>query len=155
MTRLLAIVVLAGAAHAAHADARPWHGSAGAGGALVLTGDRGDRQRAEVVLVVKPRSRFGAVLAWRAFDQDRHGLATIGVVYEGAAARPRLVVDLHADAGLDLDATAPVLGGGITTTLAIVGPLGVALDSGAYLVVDGIDDTRLQLQTSARVVARW
>jgi hypothetical protein len=76
-------------------------------------------------------------------------------VYEGAAARPRLVLDLHAELGADLDARVPLVGGGIRTTLTIIGPLGVALDTGAYLVLDGIDRTRLQLQTSTVLVARW
>jgi hypothetical protein len=39
--------------------------------------------------------------------------------------------------------------------IAIVGPLGVALDTGAYLVVDGVDNTRLQLATGAALVARF
>jgi hypothetical protein len=134
---------------------RPWHGSVAAGGTLVVTGERGDRQRAELALELKPKSRFGGLLAWRAFDQDRDGIVTAGLVYEGAAARPRLVLDLHADVGLDLDDTVPVVGGGIRTTLTIIGPLGIVLDTGVYLVIDGIEDSRLQLQTSALVAARW
>src|SRR5436305_15260113 len=86
---------------------RPIHGSLAAGGALLLTGDDGSRQRAELELDVEPESRFGALVAWRGFDQDRHGLVTAGVMYEGAAARPRLVLDLHADVGADLDLHAP------------------------------------------------
>jgi hypothetical protein len=148
---VLVLVALAGTA----AGDRPFHGSVAAGGALVLTGDRGDRQRAEITLELKPKSRYGGLLAWRSFDQDRHGLVTAGIVYEGAAARPRLVVDLHADLGADLDERAPVVGGGIRTTLTIVGPLGVVLDSGAYLVIDGVDDSRLQLQGSLLLALRW
>jgi hypothetical protein len=147
-------LVLLACAGTARAE-RPWHGSVGAGGALVLTGDGGDRQRAEVAIEVKPRSRFGVLAAWRSFDEDHDGLVTAGLVYEGAAARPRLVLDLHADAGYDLDANAPLAGGGIRTTLTIIGPLGVAFDAGAYLVLDGLDDTRLQLQSSTLLVARW
>jgi hypothetical protein len=148
---LLVLVALAGTA----AADRPFHGSVAAGGALVITGERGDRQRAELAIELKPKSRYGGLLAWRAFDQDRHGLVTAGLVYEGAAARPRLVVDLHADLGVDLDERAPVVGGGIRTTLTIVGPLGVVLDSGAYLVIDGVDNSRLQLQGSALLAIRW
>ena len=134
---------------------RSWHGSIGAGGAFVLTGERGDRQRAELAIEVKPRSRFGALVAWRAFDQDRDGLVTAGLVYEGAAARPRLVLDLHVDIGADLDESAPLIGGGIRTTLTIIGPLGIVLDTGAYLIIDGVDNSRLQLQSSALVVFRF
>ena len=72
-----------------------------------------------------------------------------------AASRPRLVLDLHADVGADLDQRAPMLGGGVRTIIAIAGPLGVALDSGAYLVIDGVEHTRLALSTGAMLVARW
>jgi hypothetical protein len=139
------------------APARRIHGSAGAGGALLFTGDRGDRARAELAVDVKLGGRFGVLAAWRAHDlaEERYGLVTAGVVFEAGAARPRLVLDLHADAGAELDARAPVIGGGIRTTLAITGPLGVVLDAGAYLVLDGFDDTRLQLQSSALLAVRW
>jgi hypothetical protein len=148
------LVILVGIAGTAAAD-RPLHGSIGAGGALVLTGERGDRQRAELAIELKPKSRYGGLVAWRAFDQDRHGLVTAGLVYEGAAARPRLVLDLHVDLGVDLDEKAPVIGGGLRTTLTVIGPLGVVLDTGAYFVIDGVDNSRLQLQSSALVAARW
>jgi hypothetical protein len=149
------VVVLVGLpAWSALAD-RPWHGSVGVGGALVLTGERGDRQRGEVAIDIKPRSRFGVIAAWRAFDKDRDGLVMAGIVYEGAAARPRLVLDLHAEAGFDLDVRAPLAGGGVRSTLTIIGPLGVAFDTGAYLVLDGVDDVRMQIQTNALVVGRW
>ena len=98
-------------------------------------------------------------LAWRAIEpreNDHHdGLVMAGILYEGAAARPRLVLDLHGDVGIDLDAKRPLVGGGIRTTLTVIGPIGVVLDSGAYLVIDGIDDTRLQLMGSTLVVGRW
>lgn len=136
----------------AHADV---HGSIGAGGAFVLTGDGGDRFRLEAVADVKLTPKLGAIAAWRAFDEDHAGLVMAGVEYEGAAARPRLVLDLHGELGFDLDAEVPLAGGGLRTTLGIFGPLGVALDTGAYLVIDGIDDTRLQIQSSACIVARW
>jgi len=148
---LLVVAVVASSAHAE----RSFHGTAGAGGSFLLTGHADDRNRFDLAVELKPRSRFGFAAAWRAFDQDHDGLVMAGIVYEGAAARPRLVLDLHADLGVDLDARAPLVGGGIRTTLAIIGPLGIAFDSGAYLVIDGIDDTRLQLQGSALVVARW
>jgi hypothetical protein len=153
---LTALAILGAPATAATADpAGRVHGSAGAGGALIGTGDRGDRARLDAAVDVKLRGRFGALAAWRAFDDRHRGLATAGLVFEAGAARPRLVLDLHADLGADLDAGAPLAGGGIRTTLAIAGPLGVVLDSGAYLVLDGLDGTRLQLQSSASVAARW
>jgi len=156
-------LVLAAIASPALADdpppQRPVHGSVGAGGSFLVTGADGDRNRLDAALDLKPRSRFGVSLQWRAIDPreaHRHrGLVIAGLVYEGAAARPRLVLDLHADAGFDLDVERPLLGGGARTTLTIIAPLAVILDSGLYLVLDGIDDSRLQLQSSALVGVRW
>ena len=139
----------------ASADPRPIHGSFSAGGALLLTGDDNDRQRAEVELDVEPHSRFGALVAWRGFDRAHSGLVTAGLAYEAGAARPLLVVDLHADLGADLDRHAPAVGGGIRTLLVVIGPLGLALDSGAYLVIDGVDHTRVQLQAGGALCAAW
>ena len=149
-----ALIVLCLLAAAAFAE-RGIHGSAGVGGTLISTGDRGDRWRLEATFDLKVHSRYGVVVGWRAFDDTHHGLVTAGLVYEGAAARPRLVLDMHADVGVDLDERAPLVGGGLRTTVGIIGPLGVVLDGGGYLVIDGADNTRLQLQTALIVSARW
>lgn len=151
---VIGVVVSAGAMGSARAE-RPLHGSVGFGGALLTTGAEGDRLRLDASFDLKLRSRYGLLAAWRAFDADHRGLVTAGLAYEGAAARPRLVLDLHADLGVDLDHTRPVLGGGIRATLMVVGPTAVVLDSGALLVVDGVDGTRLQLQTALSLAARW
>jgi hypothetical protein len=148
--KALALVFLASAAHA-----RPIHGSAGIGSSLLATGDLGDRSRLDFEVDVEPRSQYGALLALRGFDEDHHGLVCAGLVYEAGAARPTLVVDLHADLGADLDQHAPLAGGGIRTTIGIYGPLGIALDSGGYFVIHGVDRTRLVLSFGAAVVARW
>lgn len=148
------LFVICALATPAFAD-RPVHGSVGGGGSFLLTGAEGDRNRFELALDVEPASRFGGMVAWRAFDADHHGLLLGGIVYEAGAARPRLVVDLHGEAGVDLDLTAPVLGGGVRTTITIWKVLGVGLDSGGYLVVDGVDNTRFVLLTSASAVIRW
>jgi hypothetical protein len=149
MKSLAVVVVLA-----TPAIARPLHGSVGIGGSLLLTGDDGDRTRAELELDLEP-SRYGALVALRGFDDHHHGLLCAGFVYEAAAARPTLVIDLHADVGADLDQRAPLVGGGIRTSLGIYGPLGIALDTGGYLVIDGVDHTRLILASSASVIAKW
>jgi hypothetical protein len=151
----LLVVLAPTAAHADPAVDRPWHGSAGVGGTLLVTGGDGDIGRAEVEVDIEPRSRFGALVAWRGFDRSHRGLVAAGLVYEGGASRPRLVLDLHADIGADLDLRAPMLGGGARTVVTIVGPLGVAVDTGLYLVIDGIARTRLQLATGLAIVARW
>lgn len=147
-------VAVVAVARPAAADDR-WHGSLGLGGDLLLTGADGDHARFAVVgELVPPGSRFGGSLAWRAATGDRRGLLLGGLVFEAGAARPRLVLALHADAGADLDARAPAAGGGLRTTLGLLGPLGLALDAAGYVVIGG-GDSRLQLQLSALAVARW
>jgi hypothetical protein len=141
--------------HSAHADRRPVHGSIGGGSALLLSAHDGDRWRYELSFDVEPVNRYGGFLAWRGFDGEHKGMLLGGVVFEAGAARPRLVLALHGDVGADLDQRAPVVGGGIRTTLTLWGPIGVAFDSGAYLVVDGIEHTRLRLMGSTSLVARW
>jgi hypothetical protein len=149
-----AAIVLAALATTASADDH-LHGSAGGGGSLLLTGDNGgSRTRLDGELDVT-YGRYGGLVALRTFDSSHDGLVFAGFVYEAAAARPTLVLDLHADAGYDLDVHAPALGGGLRTTIAIVGPLGVALDSGFYVVVNGVDRTRAVIDLNAMVVARW
>lgn len=149
-----ALAILCALTASAHAD-RGVHGSIGGGSALLLTGHDDNRFRFELEVDIKPASRYGGFVAWRGFDDEHRGMLLGGLVYEAGAARPRLVLDLHADAGADLDQRAPVVGGGIRTTLTIVGPIGIALDSGAYLVIDGVDDTRLRLMGSTSIVGRW
>ncbi len=151
MRSLALLALLAGVAHAD----RPLHGSIGGGSTLLLTGDNGDRQRFELEADLEPHSRWGALLAWRAFDGTHKGIVGAGVIYEAGAARPRLVLDFHGDAGFDLDQKAPMVGGGLRAVIMIVKPVGVALDTGGYLVIDGIDSTRLQLATGISVVATF
>ena len=154
--RSVALLLLATTAYA-----RPIHGSIGGGRALVLAGEDGDRFRNDLAFDLKWRSRYGGSIAWRAFDAgtlgdgDHDGMLLAGLVYEGGAARPRLVLDLTVEVGADLDQKAPVIGGGIKTTLTVIGPLGVVLHTGAYLVIDGVEDSRLHLQGNALIVARW
>lgn len=138
----------------ARAD-RPVHGSIGGGSSLLVTAADDKRFRYELALDIEPASRYGGFIAWRGFDGDHHGMLLGGLVFEAGAARPRLVVDLHADVGADLDQDAPVVGGGIRTTLTLYKFLGLALDSGAYLVIDGIEDTRLRIMGSTSLVVRW
>ncbi len=151
MRTLVVAVLLAGTAHAE----RPLHGSVGVGGTLIATGSRGDRLRLEAAFDLKLRSRYGFVAAWRAFDDTHHGLVTAGLTFEAGAARPRLVLDLHADLGVDLDHRTPLVGGGIRSTLMIIGPTALVFDGGGYLVIDGFDHTRLQLQSALLLAARW
>ena len=149
----LALAVLLVAAPAL-AD-RPLHGSIGAGPSLALTGARGDHARYDIAFDFKPRSRYGITLGWRQVDADRRGLAVAGLVFEGAAARPRLVLDLHVDAGIDLDDILPLAGAGVRATLMIKGPLAIVFDLAGYLVLDDIDNSRLQLASSALLALKF
>lgn len=139
----------------AYADDRPFHGSVGAGSSLALTGAGGDHFRYDVSIDFKPKSRYGVTLGWRQFDGDHRGLLVAGIVYEGAAARPRLVLDLHADAGVDLARPAPLVAGGVRATLAVIGPLAIMFDLTGYVILDGVDDSRFQLATSTLVAFTW
>jgi hypothetical protein len=76
-------------------------------------------------------------------------------MYEAAASRPRLVIDLHADAGADLDHRLPLAGGGARTTLELVGPLAIAVETGAYLVIGDVASTRLVISTGAAIAATF
>jgi hypothetical protein len=149
-----ALVVLALLAVPAYAE-RPLHGSVGVGSSLIAAGAQGDHQRFELEADLEPHSRYGGLLAWRGFDDSHHGWLVGGLMFEPGAARPLLVVDLHADAGFDLDQKAPLAGGGIRTTLTIWKMIGVALDGFAYAVIDGVDNSRLVVAGSSSLVARW
>ena len=156
MRSLALLCLLASTAHAE----RPIHGSLAAGGSLVVTGSDGDRLRNEVSFDIKPRSRYGLIAGWRAFDQgslgdgEHDGMLTAGIVFEAGAARPRLVLDLVGELGWDLDQSAPLAGAGIRNTIGVIGPLAAVLHSSLYVIVDG-GDTRVQLQGNLLVGLRW
>jgi hypothetical protein len=150
--RSLAIVALL--AGVAHAD-RPLHGSVGGGTALVITGADGDHNRFELEADLEPHSRWGGFAAWRQFSGTHNGIVAGGVMYEAGAARPRLVVDFHGDVGFDLDQKAPMVGGGLRTVIEIYGAFGVALDTGGYLVIDGVNNTSFKLATGLSLVATF
>lgn len=158
----LALVLL----HAARARAdddteivkpQPWHAAAGVGGSLLLSGDGGDATRFDAAISFQfPRSRFGVVAAGRAFDDNpRDALVTAGVEYQAAASRPRLVLTLYADIGLETAGTHAVAGFGTRTVFRIIGPLAVIADTGFHFVLDGLDDTTLVIGSALLVgVAR-
>jgi hypothetical protein len=165
---LLVLIALAGTARADD-DApppHPFHLSIGAGGALWLAGTAGEpHNRADVHLDVMPGGRFGpwgVTMAMRGLTYSpfaHDGLATIGVHYQAAAARPRLAVALHGDVGMAIAARAPVVGGGIETHLWLwpkrLGPLALVLDVTGHLVIDGVDDSRLVLAAATRLAVAW
>jgi len=156
MRRALAIVLLLASARAS-ADPdepaaparppRPLHGSLGAGGATVFGG--ADRLTAAGAIDVLPGGRFGKwglIGAYRDVELRPvagHGMLTLGVIREAAAARPRLVILLHADLGVAWGPTAPVIGGGVKTYLGVIGPLGLAFDVTAHVIAPSVDDSHV------------
>jgi hypothetical protein len=131
---------------------RPAHGSIAVGGALSFGSE--SRSVGAAALDMLPGGVFGTWgitggvrdVAWSPFGG--HGIATIGVIREAAAARPLLAVLFHGDAGvawLDGGHASPVVGGGIKTYLRLKGSFGVALDTTLDLEIDGVDGTHLVL----------
>ena len=146
----LAAAVVAVAARSAPAAADPpapprAHGSVGAGGQLAFGGP--DRTGGAAALDVLPGGRlgrWGLTAAVRAVPYQpfgERGLATLGVIREVAAARPRLVLLLHGDVGFTWGPPAPAIGGGVKTCLGVAGPFGLAFDTSFHLVVRGVDGT--------------
>ncbi len=123
------------------AGQRPWHASVLAGGYFALSGpaDLG----AQVVATVSPGGaveRFGVRASARSYEDRSDGFFTLGVTFEAAASRPRLVLSLFAEAGLSNDENV-ITGAGIHTTLAIIGPFALGTDAAAHVIWDGVDTT--------------
>jgi len=138
--------------HTASAEPDPdWHAGIGAGGFVALLGPVSSGLVADAMLQPGGRlGRFGARVEGRTIDDEvaggiDGGLLLGGLVYEAAAARPRLAIALHGDAGIALPDARLVLGGGAITQLWLIGPLALGLDSSAHLILDGVDGTELIL----------
>jgi len=136
--------------HTASAEPRrDWHAGIGAGGFVALLGPVSNGLAASAE--VSPGSafgRFGARVEGRSLDDDLGdgidaGLLLGGVVYEAAAARPRLAIALHGEVGAVVPDPHLAVGGGVETTLWIVGPLALGLDSTVHLVLRGVDSDLL------------
>jgi hypothetical protein len=160
---VLAVVLLAPSlAHADPPKVRPFHWSIGGGGSFLLNGTHGGpRNRLDGAVTIEPGGRFGR---WGLTFALRHvtpkpfaddGLATAGITYEPAAARPRLALALHADAGVTITDPSPVIGGGLQTHLWIwprrLGPLAIVFDLTAHLVLSNVNDTRLVVGSATRL----
>jgi hypothetical protein len=133
---------------------RNFYWSVGAGWLIPLTGpDGGPAVEAEV----HPGGRFGRVGFTAYFhglnnaDGVDVGLVTVGLTYEAAASRPKLILNMHAEAGFSYGESYPVVGAGVKTQLWIKGPFAIALNSMGHFFVDGTD-TRLQLGSVLLVV---
>jgi hypothetical protein len=126
----------------------PFRFSIGAGGAALIAGADGETWRGLAAIDIYPGGplgRFGASLAVRSLLLDPFGdagLATAGVIYEAAAARPRLVMALHGEGGVAFadDRLRPAVGGGLKTHLGVIGPLALASDVTLHIVAQAVDD---------------
>ena len=134
----------------AQTENRDGHGSVLVGGYMGLTG--GVDYGGQVVATYLPGGDFGRLgvrLDARTFEDETEGLFAMGVTFEAAAARPRLVLNLFAEAGATTHGDV-VTGGGIHTTLGVIGPLTLGTDAAAHVIWDGLD-TRLVLSGSLLV----
>jgi hypothetical protein len=138
------------------AQRHSWHGNLGAGGSLLLSGAAGQRWRLDAQASLLPGGRFGHwgfLLAARAVGRDPDvALFTVGVERQLAASRPRLAISGYVDVGVESAGSLPVVGAGSRTVLRMMGPLGVAVDTGAHLILDGFSSTRLMASASLLIV---
>jgi hypothetical protein len=141
----LALIVVAGlvAPAAAAQEARPWAGGLGVGGYVAIGGPAQSGLAATAALYPGAwAGRFGARFEARTAGDDEpfdSALFTAGLIYETAAARPRLSLALHGEAGAMAPDPRPALGGGVELQLWLLGPLALAADSSAHVLVDGVD----------------
>ncbi len=134
------------------------HGDVAVGGGLLVTGNAGDLTRGDVEVDIEPGGawrHYGVIVGLHDFDAGHAGLLCAGVLLDAAVARPRLVLQLHADLGIDLDVDRPVVGGGLRALLGIAGPIGVVVDTNAYVVLDGVGGTRLAIGFDLLAALRW
>ena len=139
----LALLLLGGTASA------DTHGSVGLGGSLQLGHRRRRwrprlRGRADGELDIIPFGRYGGLLALRGADQITTAFLCAGLLVRGRsrrARRPRWTcTPTSAPISTSTRRSSAVA---CARRSAITGPLAVALDSGAYLVLQGLYHTRL------------
>lgn len=152
MTRPALVAALAGLATMAGPTTRP--ATAEPRGALELTGELlvtggPPRRRAGVAATAYLTRRLGVRAAAHLLTLEPFadaGVATVGIAYRAAAARPRLEVVLRAEAGAGWPGPTPAAGAGATTYLWPTRlPLAVTFDLGALVIVDGVDDSRVAI----------
>jgi hypothetical protein len=142
-----AALVAAASVAAADPPPRPL-GSLRASGDLTLTGPSPrNRMAGDVIVYLGQRvGVFAGVQHVTLKPFADAGQVTAGMAYRAAAARPRLDLVLHADVGATWP-LAPTAGGGVIAFFWPLKQVPVAVTSGTnvYLVLDGVDDTRLVL----------
>lgn len=150
MTRAVVLAALIAMAAPAAADPAPRPiGSLRATGDLTLTGPSPhNRVGGDLIVYVNQRTGVYAGVQQVTLKPSFAdvGQATAGIAYRAAAARPRLDLVLHGDVGATWS-LAPTVGGGVITFFWPLKKVPVAITSGAnaYLVLDGVDNTRIVL----------
>jgi hypothetical protein len=140
----------------ASAPRRGFHWALGGGGFGAISGpsDWGTAVGLEL-LPGGPFRRVGLIGLAR-FDENtgESGMAAGGVVFEAAAARPRLWLSLHAEVGATWGPSQPVAGVGLKSHLMIWGPFAVCADTTAHVVYDGVDSQLAVASTLLLELAR-
>ena len=95
--------------------------------------------------------RIGGIALLQTSQRGGRGLAALGVIYEAAASRPRLWLELHAELGACWDDARVSGGGGVITHLALWGLVGMVVDTGLRAVYAGTD-TEVVLSTTLLLV---
>jgi hypothetical protein len=134
----LAALVQGGGPALAQGDGREQvHGGGGIGGFRALVGPADYGPAAELEIYPGGRfGRYGVRAAWWGFEGASSGLVVGGVTFQAAAARPRLHLALHADAGAAYGEAAGVaIGVGAQTHLWLWGPLAIGIDTSALVVI--------------------
>jgi hypothetical protein len=152
----IALLVLVSAdASADELPRRSLHYGVGLGGFTAITGaaDYGPVLEAEVYPGAG-LGRWGIRGEVWGFEDSDSGRASLGVTFEGAAARPRLQLALHGDVGLSFPDHLPTVGGGVQSQLWIYGPIALGLDGGAVLIYDGLDSV-LVIASSMTLRLGW
>lgn len=122
------------------------HWAVGVGGFVGLTGPGRYGLAAEAE--VFPRwpgqllgDRVGLGLRYRGFDGLARGIVAGGLVYEAAATRPHLAIELHGDIGMAIGLAGSdrlLLGGGVRTQIGLWGPVAVALHGDVYYTFENL-----------------
>ena len=141
----VALVAVASSPMARAEPARPI-GSLRGSGDLTLTGPSPkNRVAGDVIVYLGQRAGlFAGVQHVTVEPFGDAGQATVGLAYRAAAARPKLDLVLHGDVGVTWP-LAPTAGGGVIAFFWPLKQVPVAVTSGAsaYLVLDGVDETRI------------
>lgn len=149
----LTLAVAAVAVDPRSAVAEP-HGAVEATGAVLISGGT-PRRRAGLAATAYLTRRLGVRASAGLLTLDPvadRGVATLGITYRAAAARPKLELVVRAEAGVTWHDPAPAAGAGTTAFLWPTRlPLAITFDLGALAIIDGVADSRLAVWLGAGI----